>query len=233
MSGSAFHSVVTTSPILKIQFMKHVLALVMLVAVTASVFGQRKMNWTMKDEIQRQLGIPFQSRSNNEIDLRIFVDESLTPSGQVLWLRQKGKEWKATLYTYVLNFDENGNDTKEVRSSRSKELLAKSEFSELWAKLVNFDVLTLINQADVAYELQKEASLHPRRGALGQRERHHSFMIFDGVSYDVLVRANGKSRSYSFHSPCTHLDYFPESKELKNYCNILSLLEKEFKIEFE
>lgn len=213
--------------------MKKVLALFIILAVTSSCIAQRKMNWTMKDEIQRQLGIPFLSRTNNDVDLRILIDESLTPSGQVLWLRLKGKEWKATLYDYVLNFDENGNDKKEVKSFRSREMKSRSELNELWTKLVQFDILTLSNQAEVTYELQKEASLHPRRGAHTGRERNHSFMIIDGTAYDVLVKANGKSRSYAFHSPCTHLDYFPESKELKNYCNILTTLQKEFKIKFE
>ncbi|MCC9168680.1 hypothetical protein [Pontibacter harenae] len=60
----------------------------------------------------------------------------------------------------------------------------------------------------------------------------HRFIVTDGSGYDVMMKQDNQTHSFSFHSPWTYQERFPDVEELNNYSNIVNLLEQEFNIDF-
>jgi hypothetical protein len=89
-----------------------------------------------------------------------------------------------------------------------------------------FNILTLPNQDDIKDKLRKEV-IDPKRG-----KGFEMISVLDGSSYDLLIKKNETVRTYSFHSPWTYSQKFPNVIEVRSYSEIISTLEKEFTIKF-
>lgn len=185
------------------------------------LYGQDRSKTTATDAIQNQLHIPYITKSDNDIDLRIIARASLTSGGYVLWIRKQGQTWKGTRYDYSLKFNDNHEVINEIAAYTVKKLVCRKSWDSLWLKLEQHQILELPDQDGLKLQGKQVIS---QRGTGYER-----VLVMDGTGYEVVIRVNDTDRNYSFHEPCSYLEYYKDSKELMHYCSILSILKRELK----
>lgn len=81
------------------------------------------------------------------------------------------------------------------------------------------------DQKEVMDALMKDYEIKNEEGA--------RFMVMDGTTYLLTIKANGKAKKFHLHSPWSYLEEFPNSKELRWYCDVLDLIDKNVKIKLQ
>jgi hypothetical protein len=177
-----------------------------------------KNNW-----IEKQLDMRDLKTSDNEVDLRIFLDRGITNGGHVLRIIKNGRAWTGTKYDYLLKMKK-GTATNKIAKTTKTELKSDN-WNSLWTRLEKLDITTLPNQDDIKDKLRKEVTTKRGKG-------YEVLNVMDGSSYDLAIKKGQDISTYSFHSPWTYFQKFPEVEEVRKYSEIISTLESEFQIKF-
>jgi hypothetical protein len=83
----------------------------------------------------------------------------------------------------------------------------------------------LPNQDDIKDKLRKEVTTKRGKG-------YEVLNVTDGSSYDLTIKKGENIYNYSFHSPWTYSQKYPDVEEVRKYSDIVSTLESEFQVEF-
>lgn len=198
-------------------------SIVLLTIISIQSMGQTpdpliKNNW-----IEKQISIADLKTSDKDVDLRIFLDRGITNGGHVIQIISKNNGWTGTKYDYLLKMKK-GTVTDKI-TKVSKTDLKSNDWDSLWTQLEKLDILTLPNQDDIKDKLRKEVTTKRGKG-------YEVLNVMDGSSYDLTIKKGQILSSYSFHSPWTYSQKYPDVEEVRKYSDIISTLEKEFKIKF-
>ena len=161
--------------------------------------------------------------TGSEIDLRIFLDRGITNGGHVIQIVKRNAKWTGAKYDYLLKMKK-GTVTNKIAKTTKTELKSNN-WDSLWAKLENLDITTLPNQDDIKDKLRKEVTTKRGKG-------YEVLNVTDGSSYDLTIKKDENIFSYSFHSPWTYSQKYPDVEEVRKYSDIITTLENEFQIKF-
>jgi hypothetical protein len=185
--------------------------------------GQTSDPLTKNNWIEKQLNFADIKTTDNEIDLRIFLDRGITNGGHVIQIVKRNSMWTGTKYDYFLKMKK-GTVTNKITKTTKTELKSNN-WDSLWIKLENLDITTLPNQYDIKDKLRKEVTTKRGKG-------YEVLMVNDGSSYDLTIKKGENISTYSFHSPWTYSEKYPDVEEVRKYSDIISTLENEFQIKF-
>lgn len=185
--------------------------------------GQTSDPLTKNNWIEKQIGIPDIRTVNNEIDLRIFLDRGITNGGHVVRIIKTGSTWTGIKYDYLIKLKK-GTVTEKINKV-TRTILKSRNWDSLWTHLESLNILTLPNQDDIKDKLRTEVTTKRGKG-------YEVLIVNDGESYDLNVRHLSSTRCYSFYSPWTYSNKYPEVSEVKNYGEIISTLESGLNIKF-
>jgi hypothetical protein len=198
-------------------------SLILLTIISIQLMGQTTDPLTGNDWIVKQLKLGDLKTTDSEIELRIFLDVGITNGGQVIQIVKRNSTWTGTKYNYFLKMKK-GTVTDKIAKTTKTELKSDN-WDSLWIKLENLDITTLPNQDDIKDKLRKEVTTKRGKG-------YEVLMVNDGSSYDLTIKKGENMFSYSFHSPWTYSQKYPDVEEVRKYSDIILTLENEFQIKF-
>jgi hypothetical protein len=199
-------------------------SIIFLTLLSIRTMGQSSAPLTERNWIEEQLGLVTLKTSDNEIDLRIFLDRGITNGGHVVQIvKRSNGGWTGTKYDYLLKM-KNGTTRKKIVKTTKTELKLKN-WDSLWIKLESLDILTLPTQDSIKDKLRREVITKRGNG-------YEVIVAMDGSSYDLKLKKGDKFVQYSFHEPWTYSQHYPEVDEVRKYGEIITTLEKEFQIKF-
>jgi hypothetical protein len=198
-------------------------SIVLLTLISIQTMGQDSTPLTEHNLLEEQLGLVILTKSNDEIDLRIFLNRGITNGGHVVHLIKNNGGWTGVKYDYLLKMKK-GTVTNKIRKTTKTDLKSKN-WDSLWTKLESLDILTLPTQDSIKDKLRKEVATKRGKG-------YEVMVVTDGSSYILSLKKGDKFISYSFHEPWTYSQKYPDVDEVRKYSEIISALEKEFQIKF-
>jgi hypothetical protein len=201
--------------------MRTPLKILLLTLVPIVVLGQPDS----KENLNKKAHIPELSNSSNQIDLRIYLDRGITNGGHFLWIRKNEGNWAGTKYDYFLKIRKNGKIGK-IKKVNATSVEPTNSWEMLWRTLNEQRISELTSQDSIQHKLRKEVTTPRGKG-------YQVISVMDGSDYYIELKEDKKIIKYSFHSPWVYLDNFPDVEELKNYCEIVSIIESELKIKFK
>jgi hypothetical protein len=197
--------------------------LILLTIISTQLMGQTTEPLTKNDWIEKQLNFVDLKTTDSEIDLRFFLDRGITNGGHVIQIVKRNGSWTGTKYDYFLKMKK-GTVTNKIKRTAKTELKSNN-WDSLWTKLEKLDITTLPNQDDIKDKLRKEVTTKRGKG-------YEVLMVYDGSSYDLTIKKGHNLYNYSFHSPWTYSEKYPDVEEVRKYSEIVSTLENEFQINF-
>ena len=200
--------------------MRTPIKIILLILIPTIVLGQHDS----KENLNDIAGIPELSNSSNQIDLRIYLDRGITNGGHFLWIRRTDGKWTGTKYDYFLKIKRNGKIGK-IKKCTATSVKPTNSWETLWQALNEQRISELTSQDSIQHKLRKEVTTPRGTG-------YQMISVMDGSSYNVELKRNEKIVEYSFHSPWIYSDNFPDVEEVRNYSEIVSILETELKIKF-
>ena len=200
--------------------MRTPIKILLLILIPTIVIGQPDS----KKNLNKKAGIPELLNSSNQIDLRIYLDRGITNGGHILWIRNNEGKWTGTKYDYFLKIRKNGKRGK-IKKVNSTSVEPTNSWEMLWQYLNEQRISELTSQDSIRHKLRKEVTTQRGKG-------YQVINVTDGSGYYIELKENSKIIEYSFHSPWVYLHNFPDVEEVKNYCEIVSIIETELKIKF-
>jgi hypothetical protein len=198
-------------------------SIILLTLISTQLMGQTIDPLTKNNWIEKQLNLVNLKTTDSEIDLRIFLDRGITNGGHVIQIVQRNGTWTGTKYDYLLKMKK-GTVTNKIAKTTKTELKS-NDWDSLWTKLEKLDITALPNQDDIKDKLRKEVTTKRGKG-------YEVLNVTDGSSYDLTIKKGENIYNYSFHSPWTYSQKYPDVEEVRKYSDIVSTLESEFQVEF-
>ncbi|MBT1706199.1 hypothetical protein [Chryseosolibacter indicus] len=196
---------------------------ILLTFISIQAIGQGLDSLTKDNWIEKQLGIVDMPSSDNEVNLRIFLDRGITNGGHVLRIVKSSDGWTGTKYDYLLKMKKGQVTEKIAKTTRTE--LKSNNWDSLWAKLEALNIMTLPSQDDIKDKLRKEVTTKRGKG-------YEVMVVTDGSGYNLKLKRLDKIVQFSFHEPWTYSQKYPDVEEVRKYSDIISTLEKEFQIKF-
>ncbi|MBN7815175.1 hypothetical protein [Algoriphagus pacificus] len=201
---------------------------VLIIATLFSAFAQKnddEVEFVTNRKLEKQLNLPKLKTSDNDIDLRIFLGRGFTNGGSVLWIRKKKNSWVASRYDYLLKLNKNEEVTTKIENYDIANLKPNSGWEDFWKDSKDLGIMYLPNQEEIKDKLRKEVTTVIGKG-------YEVIHVSDGSGYDLDVKEDGRIENYSFHEPWIYAEKYPNVSEVRQYSEIIQLLEKEFGINY-
>jgi hypothetical protein len=128
-----------------------------------------------------------------------IVPSTFIPGRQITFfiLTQNHNRWKGRLF-------------KRINSKYSETPIDSSNLKNLWTQLLNQEVLTMPNDFD----------LKDKQGEIARTN------MKDGTTYYFSLVSKTAKRSYSYYSPKSAIEDYPEIAAFKHVSNIIDLIKK-------
>jgi hypothetical protein len=161
--------------------------------------GTVDMFYALAKAKQKQLGLDSLESGFDNLQIRVWYDFALVRERKLVVITNKDTNWTATVYNMQVDWD---GQTEIILSKKVKQVAPKSGWADFSKKLLDLNVLTLLNQDHIPnYE-----------GGM------------DGRTYNVEVATKNQYRFYGYWEPQQYQDKFSQAK---NMADILELFKKE------
>ncbi|QBO58003.1 hypothetical protein [Chryseobacterium salivictor] len=163
----------------------------------------------------------------NEKEIRIYKDYSITNGGKVFLIYLQDNKWNAELidWNFPSEFGTHEFQTIEPRITKLK----ADEINFMNFEIRNIEFLP--NENTFQYKKEKREIVYDedlKENVISTSK----MMVMDGVSYRVIYKNGKLQNSFNYSNPKSYLKDFPEINELKSFFEILNYIETEFKIKF-
>lgn len=160
---------------------------------------------TFKNNISRDY-LPSILQSKNTIEIRLITQGYKFDDLQYLTLSYN-THWSAAFYKYsILTGKLELKDTKP-----------KISLDSIFSILVNNNIFSLPGQKYL--EIDK-LIYYPNKDLFESRVPE----VVDGVFYSIEFKIGNRFRKYGYSNPYLFLEYYPQVKELKEFINIIEVL---------
>ena len=162
----------------------------------------------------------------NEQEIRIYKDFSLTNGGKIFRIYFKNNKCNAELISWFFpqtSSDEYNSENPEV---------TKFQCSD--KTFMNFEIRNiqyLPKEDYFNYKREKKTVVLNDETKEYDIEISHT-AVMDGVGYNVMYKNGNVFNQFFYSNPKTYSEHYPEIDELQNFMEILKYIESEFKIKF-
>ncbi|MDN3657358.1 hypothetical protein QWZ08_17030 [Ferruginibacter paludis] len=167
--------------------------------IPASVFGHADIFYLLAKDRQKELGLDRLENGFHDLQVRVWYNSPVAKEQKLVVITNKYTNWTAAVYDFQVNRDDK---EETILSKKIRQVSPKSGWPIFSKKLLDLQILTLLNQDDV-------------EGYSAGR---------DGTTYSIEVATKNQYRFYSYWEPQGYQDKFWQAK---NMTEILKLIETE------
>lgn len=162
--------------------------------------GSFDLFYKLKKQKEDQLKLDSLESGFDSLQIRIWYDYALFQSKDLIIIKRTKGKWTAEYFEMIVNWDP-GKKTETIISNKIKPIMPESGWDSFITKLLNLDVMTLINMEDIP----------------GLQDSWD-----DGVTYNVEVAEKRLYRFYSYHLPEKFEDKYWQAKKMVQILNLIS-----------
>jgi hypothetical protein len=156
-------------------------------------------------------------KSNCEFEIRLTIDTQLSLADNFVWIKKYHGQWLTQSFSYVTDYTDN---SFEIQKTSEEKMSIK--WSADIQSFLNDNFSNLVDQKEVVHKLM---TAHKTQGG-----EDAWFLVRDGTNYYLTIKMQDRAKSLTLHSPWSYAMEFPDSKELKLYCDFLDLIDKNVKV---
>ncbi|MDH6307633.1 hypothetical protein M2451_000082 [Dysgonomonas sp. PFB1-18] len=187
-------------------------------------FKEKNKKWYNFGRRNKEINTEFKLKNDYDFELRLWTDPAPVLGPSVFVMQQKDNKWTAQYYAQAIRKE----GDKYIPYWKKKDLDSE-KLNELWAKLVENQVLTLPTQDSIRdrmriYSTDTLAVFYPPNQLAGWP--YYAPAILDGMIYRVELRTKKKKRTYTYHCPKGYLENCPNVEELYRAYAIIVLIRK-------
>lgn len=185
---------------------------------TTLCFGQS--DDSLQTFVESILKVPPITNSDSEFEIQLIVDIQLSKRDHFVLIKKEQGQWHGRSFTYT---SDDRQDSFKLDKARDEKM--NEDWDLAVRKTVADNFFDIPDQEEAEDKLMKDYELNNGEGA--------RFIVMDGTTYLLTIKANGKVKKFHLHSPWSYLEEFPNSKELRWYCDVLDLIDKNVKIKLQ
>lgn len=163
----------------------------------------------------------------NEKEIRIYKDFSLTNGGKVFRIYFKNNKCNAELISWVFPTQTSSDEYNSENPEITKFQCSDKTFMNFEIRNIQY----LPKEDYFNYKREKKTVVLNDETKEYDIEISHT-EVMDGVGYNVMYRNGNVFNQFFYSNPKTYSEHYPEIDELQNFMEILKYIESEFKIKF-
>jgi hypothetical protein len=180
---------------------------ILFILITIDSYGQ----FSQKPYYESLMDFPGIIYSENKVEIKLLFNFNSSTYNKFVWLRKDSSNlWTGNVQDFIA--------PKNIYNRVSKiEKISDITFEED----LDADLMGIMDSLRLRYPDQQKVLYD-----LEAKDLSSCWLAFDGTSYRLKITINNISKEFNLHSPSAYLKQFPESVELKFYCDLLKLIEK-------
>lgn len=163
----------------------------------------------------------------NEQEIRIYKDFSLTNGGKIFRIYFKNNKCNAELISWFFPIQTSSDEYNSENPEVTKFQCSDKTFMNFEIRNIQY----LPKEDYFNYKREKKTVVLNDETKEYDIEISHT-EVMDGVGYNVMYRNGNVFNQFFYSNPQTYSEHYPEIDELQNFMEILKYIESEFKIKF-